>query len=349
MCTGIRVTADDHTVVNARTMEFGIDLQSEVIVSPCGFQRTGTTPKEGEKGLTWTATHASVGANAFGMDVIVDGLNDQGLSAGLFYFPGCAEYMPYTSAEAGRTIGPWQLVSWMLDRCGSVAEVRVGLEPLVVADSELLLEGQKYHLEAHFVVHDASGACIAVEYVGGKLHVHENPLGVITNAPTFDWHMTNLRNYVNYSFINVAPVTLGSVELSPFGQGSGMLGIPGDVTPPSRFLRAAAYSQSVLPSATGRDAVLTAFHILNNFDIPKGSAREREKDEHGDPVCDYTLWTSVNDLGAKQFYFRTHENSQIRMVDLTKRDLKEVGLIKYSMCGDEVIVQPPESCIVKAA
>jgi choloylglycine hydrolase len=333
MCTGIRLTAEDRTVVNARTMEFGLDLKSEVMMSPPGYTRTGITP-QGGKGLTWTASYASVGANAFAMDVLVEGLNEKGLSAGLFYFPGFAGYMPYTPADAGRTIAPWQLVSWVLDHFGSVAEARAGIATIVVPDVKL----KNHDLQAHFVVHDASGACIAIEYVGGKLNIHDNPLGVITNSPTFDWHMTNLRNYVNYSFSNVEPVTLGSVELSPFGQGSGMLGIPGDVTPPSRFLRAAAYSQSVLPSATGPDAVLAAFHILNNFDIPKGSARE--KDENDKLVADYTLWTSVNDLGAKQFYFRTHENSQIRMVDLMKRDPHATGLVRYSMGGAEVIQAP---------
>jgi choloylglycine hydrolase len=333
MCTGIRLIAENYTVVNGRTMEFGLDLKSEVMISPRGYSRAGITPQGGQ-GLTWTANYASVGANAFAMDVLVDGLNEKGLSAGLFYFPGFAGYMPYRPADADRTLAPWQVVSWMLDQFSSVDEVRAGIETIVVPDVKL----QEHALEAHFVVHDASGACIVIEYVGGRLNVHQNPLGVITNSPSFDWHMTNLRNYINYSFNNVEPVTLGSVELSPFGQGSGMIGIPGDVTPPSRFLRAAAYSQSVLPSATGPEAVLTAFHILNNFDIPKGSVRE--KDENDKVVADYTLWTSVNDLGAKQFYFRTHENSQIRMVDLMKMDLDATELVNYSMGGAEVIESP---------
>ena len=79
---------------------------------------------------------------------------------------------------------------------------------------------------------------------------------------------------------NTPPVKLGTVKLESFGQGSGMLGLPGDFTPPSRFVRAVAFSQSVLPSKTGRDAVLEAFHVLNQFDIPKGAAREHEKDAH---------------------------------------------------------------------
>ena len=116
-----------------------------------------------------------------------------------------------------------------------------------------------------------------------------------------------------------------------------MLGLPGDFTPPSRFVRAAAFSQSVLPSQTGNEAVLQAFHILNAFDIPKGAARENDKDEHGNVLADYTIWTSANDLKAKRFYFRSYENSQIRMVDLTKQKLDGKESVKWSMKGGEVV------------
>jgi choloylglycine hydrolase len=176
-----------------------------------------------------------------------------------------------------------------------------------------------------------------IEYVEGKLNIHDNPLGLMSNSPAFDWHMTNLRNYVNFSLTNVSPVQLGSIKLLPFGQGSGMLGLPGDFTPPSRFVRAAAFSQSVLPSQTGNEAVLQAFHILNAFDIPKGAAREHDKDEHGNVLADYTIWTSANDLKAKRFYFRSYENSQIRMVDLTKQKLDGKESVKWSMKGGEVV------------
>jgi choloylglycine hydrolase len=135
----------------------------------------------------------------------------------------------------------------------------------------------------------------------------------------------------------VAPVELGGVKLMPFGQGSGMLGLPGDFTPPSRFVRAAAFSHAVLPSRTGPEAILEAFHVLNNFDIPKGAARDRELDAHGNVVADYTLWTSASDLKARRFYFRTYENSQIRMIDLTRQKLDAPAIVTWPMTGDEVV------------
>ena len=148
--------------------------------------------------------------------------------------------------------------------------------------------------------------------------------------------MSNLRNYLNFSLDNAPPVEVGGVRLTGFGQ-HGMLGMPGDFTPPSRFVRAVAYSTSVLPSKTGPEAVLQAFHILNNFDIPEGSSREQHTDAHGNVVADHTLWTSASDLKQRRFYFRTYESSQIRSVDLMKMPLDAKTITTISMKGPEMI------------
>jgi choloylglycine hydrolase len=328
------VTAADGTVVHARTLEFGFDIQSNVIMVPRGYSRSGTTP-DGKEGLKWKAKYASLGANGAGLPFIFDGLNEQGLAVGTFYFPTSAGYMPYKASDASKTIAQWEVGSWILENFATVAEVREGIGKVVVP--EVVFKAWGFAPPVHYVVQDASGKSVVIEYVGGRLVVYDNPLGVITNSPTFDWQMTNLRNYVNFSFSNVPAVKLGTVTLEPFGQGSGMLGIPGDFTPPSRFVRAVAFSHAVLPSQTGDDAVLQAFHILNNFDIPKGAARDHKKDAHGNIEADYTLWTSANDLKRKRFYFRTYENSQIRMLELTKMNLEAKDITTISMKGDEVI------------
>jgi choloylglycine hydrolase len=334
MCTGIELTAEDGTVVHARTMEFAIDIHSELIIIPRGHARVGTTP-DGKDGLEWKSKYASVGLNGVGQPVLFDGLNEMGLAAGTFYFPTAAGYMPYTAADADKTISQWEVGSWLLENFATVDEVKANIDQVVVPG--VVLDEWGFAPEAHYIVNDASGKSIVIEYVGGKINVHDNPLGVITNSPAFDWHMTNLRNYINFSTTNAPPVQLGSVELEPFGQGTGMLGMPGDFTPPSRFVRAVAFTQSALPSKTGDDVVLQAFHILNQFDIPKGAARAHEKDASGNVVADYTLWTSASDLNAKLFYFRTYENSQIRMVDLMKVDFDANDITKISIRGREVI------------
>ncbi len=333
-CTGITLTAADGTVVRARTMEFAIDIHSDVIMIPRGYARSGSTP-DGKEGIQWTAKYASVGANGVGLPVMFDGVNEKGLSMGLFYFPTSAGYMPYTPSDAGKTMAPWELGSWMLENFASVEEVKANIGKIVVP--AVVFGPWGFAPEAHFIVQDAAGKSIVIEYVGGKLNVHDNPLGVLTNSPAFDWHMTNLRNYVNFSRTNAPPTILGTVTLQPLGQGSGMLGLPGDFTPPSRFVRAVAFSQSVFKSKNADAAVLEAFHVLNQFDIPKGAAREREKDEHGNILADYTIWTSASDLRAKRFYFRTYESSQIRMVDLMKMNLDAKDIVTLSMKGEEVI------------
>jgi choloylglycine hydrolase len=121
-CTGIRLTAADGTVVHARTLEFGIDLKSDVILVPRGYSRTGTTP-DGKPGKRWAAKYATLGANALGMPVIVDGLNERGLAIGLFYFPTTAKYQAYSPSEADKTIAPWELGSYILENFATAEEV----------------------------------------------------------------------------------------------------------------------------------------------------------------------------------------------------------------------------------
>ncbi|MDJ0798834.1 MAG: choloylglycine hydrolase family protein [Calothrix sp. MO_167.B12] len=340
MCTGIRLIAQDGTVVHARTMEFGENTESNVIVIPRDFERTGTAPAltkttspENRPGAKWKSQYASVGANGKGFPILADGLNEAGLAAGTFYHPGFAEYMPCD--DESKTIAPWEVCSWILDQWKDVNEVKENIKEITVAN--VVFPEWSFIPPFHYVVHDADGNSIVIEYVGGQLQVHDNPLGVITNSPTFDWHMINLRNYLNFSPNNLPPLELKRavcdyetvVELVGFGQGTGMLGMPGDITPPSRFVRAVAFTQSILPELleSGQDAILQAFHVLNNFDIPKGMARDIHEvtEKASSIVADYTLWTTANDLKEKKFYFRTYENSQIRMVDLKEYlEVKEV-------------------------
>jgi choloylglycine hydrolase len=186
----------------------------------------------------------------------------------------------------------------------------------------------------HYIVTDAGGGSVILEYIGGELKVHANPLGVLTNSPTFDWHMTNLGNYVTMSAKNVLKLDLAGKEIKGLGQGSGMLGLPGDFTPASRFVRAVAFSKTAVPTANAKDGVLQAFHILNQFDIPMGAARGME---NGKEVADYTQWTSAADLTNLRYYFRTYDNSRIRVVDMRAVDLDAKQINTISMAGKEQI------------
>jgi choloylglycine hydrolase len=330
-CTGIRIKPRDGSVIVARTLEFGIDLRSNVMVIPRGSELVATAPG-GRTGRRWKSSHAAVGANAFGLPVIVDGFNEKGLAVAIFYFPGYAEYQKVATADVADAVAPWQLPVYLLGNCASTEEATKAARGILVGD--VVQKDMGCVPPCHYIVNDAKGRCAVLEYVGGELKVHNNPLGVITNAPTFDWHVTNLRNYINLTVDNVPPVDIAGIKFKGFGQGTGMLGLPGDFTPPSRFIRAVAFSQAALPVATAHEGVLQAFHLLNQFDIPKGAARGVAA---GKETTDHTLWTSASDLTNRRYYFRTFDNSRIRMVDLKKMDLDAKKLKTISMAGKEVI------------
>jgi choloylglycine hydrolase len=330
-CTGIRIKPNDGSVIFARTLEFADDIHSNVILISRAKAFVGTAPGD-KAGLQWKSKYGIAGVNAFGLPAIIDGLNEKGLAVGIFYFPGYAKYQEVEADDVRRALAPWELPVYLLSNCASVQEaveaaryVRVG---------EVVQRDMGFVPPCHYVVNDASGRSVVLEYVNSELKVYDNPLGVMSNSPTFDWHITNLRNYVNLSVTNVPPVAISTIKLPGFGQGSGMLGLPGDFTPPSRFIRAVAFSQSALPVATAHEGVLQAFHILNQFDIPKGAARGVE---HGKQVADYTLWTSASDLKNLRYYFRTFDNSRIRMIDLNSVDLDAKDIKTIPMAGKEVI------------
>ena len=322
-CTGIRLIAKDGGVVAARTLEFGFDLHSDVLVIPAGTMLTGTLP-DGGKGISYKTKYGFVGANAEGMTAIVDGINEAGLYVGLFYFPDYASYADATKDNAARAMAPHEYANWLLGNFATVDEVKANFDKVVLLP--VVVEAIEQPAPVHFVVHDRSGKSVVIEPLNKSLKIYDNPLGVVTNSPTFDWHMTNLRNYVNLTATNVPPINLGGVKLAQFGQGSGLRGLPGDFTPPSRFVRAVAFSQSAIPTATAAQAVLQAFHILNNFDIPYGAVREVD---NGQMHAEATTWTSAADLKNLRWYFRTYDDQSIHSVDLAKALAAAQGKIRF--------------------
>jgi choloylglycine hydrolase len=156
----------------------------------------------------------------------------------------------------------------------------------------------------------------------GQIKIYDAFLGVITNSPTYDWHLTNLRNYLGLTPKAREPLSVGALQLSPLGAGSGMVGLPGDFTPPSRFIRAAALTASVRPLATARDAVFESFRILDSFNIPLGAVAARE--QIAKDIESATQITSASDLTNRRYYFHTMNNRQVRMIDLNKIDFARV-------------------------
>ncbi|MDG4812532.1 choloylglycine hydrolase family protein [Hydrogenovibrio sp. 3SP14C1] len=316
-CTGIRLLTEEGSTVYGRTNEWGaFDLNSRVAAIPKGYHFRGLTP-DGNNGKQWTGKYNFVGLDALGKDVFIDGMNEKGLAVGFFYHKGFAHYMEYDKRKADNTITATDMVSYILSQFKNVDQVKKALKHIrVVAVEEASLGVPAY---AHWMVTESSGKSIVIEYLDGKLKTYKNPLGVITNNPTYDWQMTNLRNYLNLSIEPAPSRKIAGVEFTPLSGGSGMVGLPGDFTSTSRFVRAAVWSHTDQPLKNSNDAVYELFRILDNFNVPLKSAEgsdNKEKDVKG--MRSSTQWTTAWDLKHQVLYFHTQYNRRIREVALNK-------------------------------
>lgn len=310
-CTGITLKIEDGSSVLARTIEWGgSDLNSRYVIVPRGYSQSSYIPGGEKQGMVFTAKYGFVGLSVEQEEFVAEGINEEGLSAGLFYFPGYGKYESFQPENRENSIADLQLVSWILGQCKSIEEVKEAVKTVHV----IAIDPRASTVHWRFA--DLSGRQIVMEIVNEKVHFYENKLGVLTNSPGFEWQMTNLNNYVNL-YPGTAPVqNMGDIQLSSFGAGSGFLGIPGDVTPPSRFVRAAFYQMTAPVKSTADQTVRQCFQILNNFDIPVGIEFAEGKIPADIPSA--TQWTSVSDIKNRCIYYRTMYNSTIRCIDLRK-------------------------------
>ena len=337
-CTGITLESGDSCTVVARTIEWGgSDLNSVYVVVPRGYEQQSYVPSGKTDGMKFVAQYGYVGLSVEQKEFVAEGLNEAGLSAGLFYFPGYGKYEEYNEQEKAVSIADLQLVSWILGQCTTIDEVKSA-----VAGAHVIAIDPRAST-VHWRFTDVSGRQVVLEIIDGEARFYENPLGVLTNSPGLEWHLTNLNNYVNLYAGSATARQWGAARLSQFGAGSGALGIPGDVTPPSRFIRAAFFQTTAPVQPTALKTVLEAFQILNNFDIPVGVEFADGKVPTDIPSA--TQWTSATDVKNRMIYYRTMWNSRIRCIDLRNIDFSKV---KYRAVPlDEVKQQPVEPIIIK--
>lgn len=325
MCTAIELITEDGAIVHGRTVEFGIEIDISIAVIPRGYAFTGQTP-QGD-GLGYEAKYAAVGIIGYADVKLLDGLNEVGLGLGTLYFPTFAEYTAVTDENQNRGLSPGDFPNWILTQFASLDEVRQAVSSDTVVITPTVIQGWGPAAPPfHYVVYDKTGASIVIEPVGGKLVIHDNPLGTMTNSPSFDWHMTNLRNFIALDPRNVPLIQISGATFQQLGQGSGMLGLPGDFTPPSRFVRAAVFSTTAVPARNAEKGIEQVFHILNNFDIPIGVARA---EEDGVVHSDYTQLTVARDPQNQRYYYKSYADQTMRMVDMKQLDLngKEIKLL----------------------
>lgn len=311
-CTNFLVKARDGAVVNGRSMEFAQPMASRAVVHPGGESMQSIAPG-GKKGLAWTSKYGYVVLTSMGKEGPNDGLNEKGLSLGFLWFPGTS-YQTIEASESARAIEILDFASWLLGNFAAVDEARQQLsEVRVWGQVNPLLKGVP---PLHVALSDATGKAVVIEFVEGRMNVHDNPFGVLTNNPSFPWQLTNLSNYVNLTAVDVKPLVANGVTLPPTGHGAGMLGLPADATPPSRFVRTFFNTQNAAPAKDARAAVNLALHILNAVDIPQGIDRLSATALVGD----YTQWTVIKDLTNRVLYFRSYGDLSPKAIDLKKLD-----------------------------
>ena len=226
-----------------------------------------------------------------------------------------------------------QFVSWVLSQFDSIDQVKAALKKVKVVTLNHKIGA------VHWRIAEPGGRMVVLEFVGGVPQFYENTLGVLTNAPGFQWHMTNLNNYINLRPGSAPDQTIKpGIILQPLGHGSGMLGLPGDYTSPSRFVRATFYQTTAPVQPTGFDTVVQAFHILNNFDIPIGT--QHASDNVPENLQTATQFTAVTDQTAMKMYYRTAWNSNIRCIDLMNINFHSVKYQSHPL--DNVKQQPVE-------
>lgn len=331
MCTGIRLHCANG-VVAGRTCEFGQILEYDALFLPVGTAYSAVMPQG--SGKSWTSTHAVTGMATFGALAIMDGINDAGLMAGAFYFPGQAQYADTATADMSRAINATEVTHYILTTCGSIDEALAALADITVVDAPVAGWGPVAP-PLHFQMIDAQGRHVAVEPThAGSLQITENPTGAFTNSPDLPFHLLNLTQYMNISPETLPSSTVFGTTVSATGIGSGALGLPGDYSPPSRFVRAAFFAANHPTPATSLDGMQELFHLLNAFDIPLGAAKV------GD-VSDFTQVTVARDAHELTYAWRSYADQRIRQVNM--RQLMEIAqapvrLAITPVTGDQSVV-----------
>jgi len=265
-------------------------------------------------------------------DMVVDGMNEAGLSFGALWYEPDVKYQDVPQGQEARALAETMVGPWILGNFATVDEVKLAM-------AEVLMFG--YVVPAlgiappgHLVIYDASGKSIVMEFdEGGKVRIYDNFLGILTNAPDFPWHIKHLRQYIGMSDENPKPREIAGVKLIPTGHGAGMIGLPGDLTPPSRFIRLGVTTYFADQADNAEKGLNLSQHIVNAFNIVSGLVVERSP--QGKIVANETTqWASFRDLTNKVFYFQTYENPDLRKIDLRKLDFSADKVRFIQMYGD---------------
>lgn len=320
MCTALTYQSGDFYM--GRTLDYERGYGEEVVVTPraypFAFRHEGLCAQH----------YAIIGTAcvADGYPLYYDAVNEKGLGMAGLNFVGNAAYAP-VKAEAVN-VAQFEFIPWLLGRCAGLAEARAAL-------AELNLVGTPFspHFPAaqlHWLVADRTGALV-VESMADGLHVYDCPEGVLTNNPPFPIQHFGLNRYLGLSPRQPENRFSDQLELSAFSRGMGALGLPGDLSSPSRFVRAAFVRANARSAQTEDASVSQFFHILTSVEQQRGCC------ELDDGQYEITLYSSCCNADRGIYYYTTYDNRQITGVKLHSADLDSAQLTAYPLVDTQQI------------
>lgn len=320
MCTA--VTYKTKNFYFGRTLDYEISYGDQVVITPRNYifdLRNGTQMK---------SHYAMIGMACVMQNypLYYDAVNEKGLGIAGLNFVGNAHYNK--PMEDKDNITQFELIPWLLGKCATVKEVRKLLEHINLIDTPFLENLPVAQL--HWIIADKN-ECITMESMEDGLKIYENPVGVLTNNPPFNYQMFNLNNYMHLSVENRNNTFSKDLALNQYSRGMGAMGLPGDLSSQSRFVRAAFVKMNSLSGDSEEESVSQFFHILGSVDQQRGCCKL------GENKYEITLYTSCCNADKGIYYYNTYDNHQICEVDMHKENLNGEKLITYTPVKNERI------------
>lgn len=314
MCTAVTYKTKDHYF--GRTLDYDISYHETVAVTPRKF------PFHFRKAGKLETHYAMIGMASMAGDypLYYDATNEKGLSMAGLNFPGNADYK--SEIRNKDNVAPFEFIPWILGQCGTVSEARELLARLNLV--EINFSDELPLAMLHWIISDGEES-VTVESVKEGLKVYDNPVGVLTNNPPFDYQMFNLNNYMSLSRNEPTDNFSKDLKLSAYCRGMGALGMPGDLSSMSRFVRASFTKLNSVSGDLESESISQFFHILGSVTQQRGCVYL------GAGKYEITMYTSCCNTDRGIYYYTSYENSQITGVDMHKEDLNGVRIVSYPL------------------
>ena len=323
MCTAAVYKTKDHYF--GRNLDFDISYGEKIAITPRNYPFSFRKVKDLESHYAMIGMATVVG----GYPLYYDATNEKGLSMAGLLFAGNAVFQP--EAEGKDNVTPFEFIPWILGQCADLKETKALLEKINLVNIPFSEELPLSPL--HWMISDREGS-ITVEAVQEGLKVYENPVQVLTNNPPFDMQMFNLSNYRNLSTDNTENLFAKGLELKTYSRGMGAMGLPGDLSSQSRFVKVAFTKMNSLSGDSESESVSQFFHILTSVEQQRGLVHM------GEGKYEITIYSSCCNTDKGIYYYTTYENSQITGVDMHRENLDGDSVVTYPLItGQQIRMQ----------